>query len=96
VSKLTKYSPSEARPLSITARWLPCQTPVARSACAADAPSIFDSTVADRLFTVWMTPTVAIEMGAGRMQFTKVPSGAIIRMGREIPSFQVTSQHSSG
>ena len=38
----------------------------------------------------------AIEIGAGRMQLTTVPSGAISRIGRATPSFQVMSQASSG
>ena len=50
----------------------------------------------ERLLTIWIVPTVAIEIGAGRMQFTIVPSGAISLIGRVTPSFQVTSQASSG
>ena len=43
------------------------------------------------LLTDWMAPTVASETGAGRVQFTTEPSGAIILMGRSTPSFQVMS-----
>ena len=35
--------------------------------------------------------TVATETGAGRVQFTTVPSGAIMVIGRITPSFQVMS-----
>ena len=43
------------------------------------------------LLTDWIAPTVATETGAGRVQFTTVPSGAIIVIGRMTPSFQVMS-----
>ena len=39
---------------------------------------------------------MAIEIGAGRTQFTTVPSGATRAIGLVTPSFQVTSQASSG
>ena len=48
------------------------------------------------MLTIWIVPTVAIEIGAGRTQLTTVPSGAISWIGRVTPSFQVMSQASSG
>ena len=49
-----------------------------------------------KVVEIWIVPTVAIEIGAGRMQFTTVPSGAISEIGRVTPSFHVTSQARSG
>jgi hypothetical protein len=48
------------------------------------------------LLTIWIVPTVAIEIGAGRRQFTTVPSGATSEIGFVTPSFHVTSQASNG
>src|SRR5580704_2966414 len=48
------------------------------------------------LLTDWIAPTVATETGAGRVQFTIVPSGAIILIGRMAPSFQTMSKQSRG
>ena len=50
----------------------------------------------ERLLTIWIVATVAIEIGAGRMQLTTVPSGATSLIGRVTPSFHVTSHASSG
>ena len=59
-------------------------------------PSILLRRIVERLLTIWIVPTVAIETGAGRMQLTTLPSGAISEIGRVTPSFQVTSHASSG
>ena len=40
------------------------------------APKSFESASVERLLTIWIVATVAIEIGAGRMQLTTVPSGA--------------------
>jgi hypothetical protein len=50
----------------------------------------------ERLLTIRITPTVAIEIGAGRWALTSVPSGATSWNGRVTPSFQVMSHASSG
>ena len=73
------------------AKWLPCQTAVASLAYFSLADSILAMQVQAALFTDWIVPTVASETGAGRVQFTMVPSGAIILIGLRTPSFQVMS-----
>ena len=55
------------------------------------AASILPMVVQAALLTDWMAATVATETGAGRVQFTIEPSGAIIVTGRMTPSFQVMS-----
>ena len=74
-----------------TAKWLACQTAVASLAYLSLASSIFPIAAQAALLTDWIAPTVATETGAGRVQFTMEPSGAIISMGRTTPSFQVMS-----
>src|SRR5438034_9497920 len=96
VSGAMKNSPSGLTRCVSTCAWLPCQTAVARPRYVSLDPNIFESTSVDRLLTIWTVPTVAIEIGAGRVQLTTVPSGAVSSIGRVTPSFQVTSQASSG
>ena len=43
------------------------------------------------LLTDWIAPTVATDTGAGRVQLTIVPSGAIIVIGLITPSFHTMS-----
>ena len=73
------------------AKWLACQTAVASSAYFSLAASILPMVEQAALLTDWIAPTVATETGAGRAQFTIVPSGAIILIGRMAPSFQTMS-----
>ena len=73
------------------AKWLPCQTAVASFAYFSLADSILAMQVQAALLTDWIAPTVASETGAGRVQFTTEPSGAIILIGLRTPSFQVMS-----
>src|SRR4051812_35596213 len=92
----TKNSPSFVTPCVSTCAWLPCQTAVGRFRWRSLDPKSFESTSVDRLLTIWIVPTVAIEIGAGRVQLTIVPCGAISLIGRVTPSFHVTSQARSG
>src|SRR5262245_21785672 len=96
VSGATKNSPSLVKPCVSTCAWLPCQTAVDRYLCRSLEPKIFERASVERLLTIWIVPTVAIEIGAGLVQLTIVPSGATSRIGRVTPSFHVTSQASSG
>ena len=96
VSGATKNSPSavEAVGLDVRVAAVPDRGRAVGIALAG-AEHLREQSV-ERLLTIWIVPTVAIEIGAGRVQFTIVPSGAIRVIGRVTPSFQVTSQASSG
>src|ERR1700749_1703328 len=78
------------------AKWLACQTAVASSAYLSLAASILPMAEQAALLTDWIAPTVATDTGAGRVQFTIVPSGATIVIGFITPSFQTMSEPSSG
>src|SRR6185503_15264172 len=79
-----------------TAKWLACHTAVASLRYFSLAASILPIVAQAALLTDWIAPTVATETGAGRVQFTIVPSGAIIVIGRMAPSFQTMSKQRSG
>ena len=73
------------------AKWFACQTAVASSAYLSLAASILPMAEQAALLTDWMAPTVATDTGAGLVQFTMAPSGAIIVIGLITPSFQTMS-----
>ena len=73
------------------AKWLACHTAVASSRYLSEASSILPMVRQAAELTDWIAPTVATEIGAGRVQFTIESSGTIILIGRITPSFQVMS-----
>src|SRR2546428_2374366 len=78
------------------AKLLACQRAVASLRYFSLAASIFESAAQAAIRTDWMAPIVATEIGAGRAQLTMEPSGVRTRMVRMMPSFQMTSEQSSG
>src|SRR5262249_52056725 len=96
VSGATKNSPSLVKPCVSTCAWLPCQTAVDRFRCRSLEPKIFERASVERLLTIWIVPTVAIEIGAGLVQLPIVPSGAIGGLGRGPATFHDTSRARSG